>query len=31
MAANLYRVMTWKQACEDFENHVLPYTIKAYE
>ena len=31
MPANLYRVMTWNQACEDFENHVLPYTIKAYE
>jgi hypothetical protein len=31
MATNLNRVMTWKQACEDFENHVLPYTIEAYE
>ena len=31
MPANLNRVMTWNQACEDFENHVLPYTIKAYE
>ena len=31
MPANLYRVMTWNQACEDFKNHVLPYTIKAYE
>jgi len=31
MATNLYRVMTWKQACADFKNHVLPYTIKAYE
>ena len=31
MASYLYRVMTWNQAYESFENYVLPYTIEAYE
>jgi hypothetical protein len=31
MAVNLYRVITWDQACKDFENHVLPLVTEAYE
>tara|TARA_R100000808_G_C2143193_1_gene150976 strand:+ start:634 stop:855 length:222 start_codon:yes stop_codon:yes gene_type:complete len=28
---NLYRVITWDQACIQFEEHVLPAIIDQYE
>jgi len=31
MAENLYRVMTWEQACEQFESEVLPAMQTMYE
>ena len=31
MASNLYRVMTWDQAVEQFEMSVLPMVIAHYE
>ena len=31
MAENLYRVMTWEQACAQFESEVLPAIQTMYE
>ncbi len=31
MAANLDSVMTWEQACEQFESEVFPYAQAQYE
>ena len=28
---NLYSVITWVEACRQFEEHVLPHIIEAYE
>ncbi len=31
MAKNLPHVMTWVQACAEFEENILPYVQEAYE
>ena len=31
MAANIYNVMTWEQACEQFESEVFPSVQTQYE
>ena len=31
MAANIYNVMTWEQACEQFESEVFPSIQAQYE
>jgi len=31
MAANIYNVMTWEQACIEFESVILPCVVATYE
>ena len=31
MAANIYNVMTWEQACMQFETVILPCVVATYE